>query len=61
MSAKEDDKAEREAYIRGAKDALEWLRSGDRESRAIGRRFMWRRACSMLVGDILKGEWPRGE
>ena len=61
MSAKEDDKAEREAYIRGAKDFADEVREsakGPRDIIDVGdlATAFWR-----IRTRLLRGEWPKGE
>ena len=52
MSANEDERAEREAYLRGAKDALEALY----EAGIVQRREM-----AILRPLIERGDWPLKE
>ena len=55
MSPKQDDKAEREAYIRGAKDALVEL------MRRWNSGQLRLRAHEALIKEIKRGEWPPKE
>ena len=58
MSAKEDDKAEREAYIRGAKDTFRYL---VREGLVIHSPSWGYTTAGEIEDAIDRGEWPPKE
>jgi len=65
MSTKEDDKAEREAYIRGAKDFLEEVERRFWANNKGGVLYMRRSDTAFYMREIEQeidaGKWPKGE
>ena len=58
MSTKEDDKAEREAYIRGAKAALQELAHRTASYYPKGSLV---RIFNAFEAEVVRGEWPKEE